>query len=449
MRPRARSASATASTSSRADVAARRAPMRSSPAGAAAASCATRALASSRSVSDTSHLFSTTASRSPCASPGPRCAGPRWSRPRSRRTRPARRRRARPRARSAAARSSRPCRRPSARLRRPAVSTSTIVRPSTSSARVDRVARRAGLLVHDHPLLAEEGVHERRLADVRPADHGQANRVLGEVLRARARCAAAISASRSSRSPVPTPCAAETGAARRGRACGTPPPAARRRRCRSCWPRRPTGTLDTSQQVRQLRVAGAHAGARVDHEQHRRRVGEREPRLLLHLPRAGPAASSRSTPPVSTSRKVDAVPLGRHLLAVARHSRLGMGDRLARAAQPVDERRLADVRDSRRRRPWRFEPLASSAHASAGAADSLHELHDPVDDLFDRQAGGVDLDRVVGRAQRRRRAGRVEPVALLDRAPAPRPACACMPRRSSSAGAAAAPAPPDRRSGTP
>ena len=40
---------------------------------------------------------------------------------------------------------------------------------------VDRVARRAGELGDDHALLAEEAVDERGLADVGPADHGQAD----------------------------------------------------------------------------------------------------------------------------------------------------------------------------------------------------------------------------------------------------------------------------------
>ena len=38
-----------------------------------------------------------------------------------------------------------------------------------------RIARRARLIERDQPLLAEQSIDERRLADVRPADHGDAN----------------------------------------------------------------------------------------------------------------------------------------------------------------------------------------------------------------------------------------------------------------------------------
>ena len=40
---------------------------------------------------------------------------------------------------------------------------------------VDRVARRARLVERDQALLAEQAVDQRRLADVRPADHRDAD----------------------------------------------------------------------------------------------------------------------------------------------------------------------------------------------------------------------------------------------------------------------------------
>ena len=55
----------------------------------------------------------------------------------------------------------------------PAVSTSTTLASVDDQRRVDRVAGRAGELGDDHPLLAEEAVDERGLADVRAADHAQ------------------------------------------------------------------------------------------------------------------------------------------------------------------------------------------------------------------------------------------------------------------------------------
>ena len=41
--------------------------------------------------------------------------------------------------------------------------------------RVDRVSRRAGLRVDQHDVLADDAVDQRRLADVRTADHGHAD----------------------------------------------------------------------------------------------------------------------------------------------------------------------------------------------------------------------------------------------------------------------------------
>ncbi len=73
------------------------------------------------------------------------------------------------------------------RLRRsPAVSTRTNVRPSRSKHRVDRVARRARDLGHDHALRAEQGVQERRLADIRAAEDGDTDRLVPDRLLATA-----------------------------------------------------------------------------------------------------------------------------------------------------------------------------------------------------------------------------------------------------------------------
>ena len=52
---------------------------------------------------------------------------------------------------------------------------------------VDRVARRARHLGDDHALLAEQRVQQARLADVRPAEDRDADRLLADLLRAAAR----------------------------------------------------------------------------------------------------------------------------------------------------------------------------------------------------------------------------------------------------------------------
>jgi hypothetical protein len=82
---------------------------------------------------------------------------------------------------------------------------------------VDRIARRAGLVERDHPLLAEERVDERRLADVGPTDDRDLDRVVvrgfGVLRSERAR---ATARARRARRRFP-PCAEDTG-------CGSPRP---------------------------------------------------------------------------------------------------------------------------------------------------------------------------------------------------------------------------------
>ena len=56
--------------------------------------------------------------------------------------------------------------------------------------RVDRVARRSRNVRDDQPLLPEQGVEEARLADVRPAEHGHADRLVRHRLRPSRRAAA-------------------------------------------------------------------------------------------------------------------------------------------------------------------------------------------------------------------------------------------------------------------
>ena len=47
--------------------------------------------------------------------------------------------------------------------------------------RVDRIARRAGQVGHDHALVAEDRVQQRRLADVRAAEDRDADRIVGSL----------------------------------------------------------------------------------------------------------------------------------------------------------------------------------------------------------------------------------------------------------------------------
>ena len=83
------------------------------------------------------------------------------------------------------------------------------VRSPRSMHRVDRVARRARHLRHDRALLADERVEERRLADVRPAEDRDADRLVAVTVRVDSPGSSATISS--SRSPVFVPCSAESG----------------------------------------------------------------------------------------------------------------------------------------------------------------------------------------------------------------------------------------------
>ncbi len=100
--------------------------------------------------------------------------------------------------------------------------------------------------------------------------------------------------------------------------------------------------LAAAQRLRQLGVAGAQAGAAVDDEQDRVGLGHPDPRLALHVGRQLALVGEVDAAGVE-QLEGDAVPLTGDALAIAGDSRLGVGDRLAPAGQPVDQRALADV----------------------------------------------------------------------------------------------------------
>ena len=226
-----------------------------------------------------------------------------------------------------AAAQARPCRPARAAARRPRarVSIASRVVPACS--------------LDDHAVLAEERVHERRLADVRPADHREPNRVgvgLARLAprargqRPRAGRAGRRCRRRARRTPAP---------ARPGRARGTRPPPARPRRGRACSPTTIAGMRRAAQQLGQLGVAGPQR-RRVASTTSSTAVGvaEREPRLLLDLARQRVARRSRSTPPVSTS--VNSTPF--HSAGTSLRSRVTPGSACVTVSR-VPLRRLTSV----------------------------------------------------------------------------------------------------------
>ena len=167
--------------------------------------------------------------------------------------------------------------------RRPAVSISSKRLAVALERHVDRVARGAGLVEGDQPLLAEPGVDQRGLADVGPAGHGQPDRLVGVVgvgLVGRRRRSRSRSSAASTRLRMPWPCAADTG-------CGSPMPSS----WNSASARRfahALGLVDRQQHA----LAGAAQVARDVVVLRRQARRARRPRTPPHRPRPPPAASA-------------------------------------------------------------------------------------------------------------------------------------------------------------
>src|SRR5215211_2446300 len=206
--------------------------------------------------------------------------------------------------------------------------------------RVDRVARGAGDVGDDHALAAEEGVDEAGLADVRAADHGEADGLLvllrgvvavGQQLdQAVEQVARAQPLRGGDRQRIAEPEAVEV--------VHEPDVA----RVVDLVGRDDDGQAAAAQDVGDLRVAGAHARARVYDEQRDLRIGERLARLVLDRDAERVLLAEVDAAGVD-QREAAAVPVGRELLAVARDAGALVDDRLARLREAVDQRRLPDV----------------------------------------------------------------------------------------------------------
>ena len=201
--------------------------------------------------------------------------------------------------------------------------------------RVDRVAGRAGQVVHDRAVVADEPVEQRRLADVGAADDRDREDAVAVVavaagsrprLRPRGGSAATSASSRSPLSP----------AVERRDVYGSPRPSRANSQRVDLAPlvvdlvddddhRLPRPLQDS----RDAGVLVGDAGVDVDDE-HDQTSASRIARSACSLTFAASAGSSAvspaspgaSQPPVSTTRNAPAVPLGDELLAVARDAGL-------------------------------------------------------------------------------------------------------------------------------
>ena len=245
--------------------------------------------------------------------------------------------------------------------------------------RVDRVAGGAGDFGDDHAVVAEEGVDQGRLADIRPADHREPDDVLFV-------CPAFVVGGQQFDETVEQVAGAEAlggGDAHRlaepeavevvrerdrfgpsillaATTIGRLP---RRRMSAISWSpgRRPARASTTSS------ATCASASAAL---------------AWSWIETASGSSSSRSTPPGVDQREVAAVPVGRELLAVARDARSFVHDRFAALGEAVDEGRFADVR------------IADDGDLHASRFPRLvDEGDDLVDDVVERELGGVERDR--------------------------------------------------------
>ena len=206
----------------------------------------------------------------------------------------------------------------------PAVSTMRNRRRCQVSVGVDRVARRARHLADEHALLVQQPVHQRRLADVRPADDRDAwSRLVGSGL-GTGGCGLAASSSGSELAGSEPLSPARLEPRRRSRRAARRRPCRARRRSRA--PARTRAGRTPSTTPARALVVGL-----VDGEQHRaarsraaraRSSRRRGPALRVRRPeapadrrrrsRAAPAATTSScsgsslapySPPVSNSWK--------------------------------------------------------------------------------------------------------------------------------------------------
>ena len=222
------------------------------------------------------------------------------------------------------------------------MSTSRNVRSFALEHRVDRVARRARDLGDDRALLADELVVERRLADVRPAEDRDADRVVLDRSR------------RFARQPVEHLVEQVAGvravqAGDRERLAEAEPVELEReallRRVVDLVREHEHVLLRLAQDLRELLVARRDPGAGIDDEQHEVGLGDRGARLLGDLLRDRARVGDVDAAGVD-QQEAAPVPLADELLAVARRALRLVHDGLARRGEPVDERRLADVREA-------------------------------------------------------------------------------------------------------
>ena len=293
---------------------------------------------------------------------------------------------------------------------------------------VDRVAGRPGQLRDDHPLGAEEGVDQRRLADVRAADDRDRDTAprprLAARPRPRGRARRGGRAGRRCRGRGwPRP-----GSARRGRARTARRPSGSSRRSRPCWRRRPPGR-SARRRISATSASPWRSPARASRTSATASASAIASRACAWTARESESLASRSTPPVSISS--NRIPFHSHSSAL--RSRVTPASLWTTASRPPT-RRLTSVDLPTLGKPTTAirgsravidGPARARGRARRSAA-TTSSIAEP---------GRVELDRVVGGAQRAVLALAVAAVALGLR----REHLARTARRSARRGGARAP----------
>ncbi len=205
---------------------------------------------------------------------------------------------------------------------------------------VDRVARRARDVGDDQPLLAEYGIEEAGLADVRPSQHGHADRFV--------RHRRSLTAGQPFEDRVEQVSRAVAVEARDGHGL-----AEAERRELVCE-LGPAGLVELvgheqhrpacpPEDVGELGVARRQPRARVDDEEHEVGLLDRRPRLRHRAARDRRVVGDVDATGVDEQEAL-ASPFAQELLAITGHAGRLVDNRCPAHRQPVDERRLADVR---------------------------------------------------------------------------------------------------------
>ena len=176
--------------------------------------------------------------------------------------------------------------------------------------------------------------------------------------------------------------------ARRGRARAARPPVARPPAGRSCWRRRsPAGP-----ERRRRSASSASPGPRPLRASTTSRITSASSiaaRACAWTARASSSVVGEVDAAGVDQVEAEPVPLALERPAVAGHARLGVGDRLAAAGQPVDQRALARRSGSRPPPPpgggSARAPMAGSRRPPSGDPPLPRQRGDPLDDLIERE----------------------------------------------------------------